>query len=74
MCPGVTGDAEQRGSAAAGRPSVDGSLYQGHGSAGSGKSGCGCTSSHHLTCHALPQHLIKSRYSAIKWETVIREQ
>lgn len=38
MCPGVTGDAEQRGSAAAGRPSVDGSLYQGHGSAGSGRS------------------------------------
>lgn len=37
MCPGVAGDAEPRGAAATGRRSVDGSLRQGHGPAGSGR-------------------------------------
>lgn len=37
MRPDVAGDAEQGSSAAAGRGTVDGSVHQGHGSAGSGR-------------------------------------
>lgn len=38
VCAGVAGDAEQGGSAAAERRSVDGALCEGHGSAGGGRS------------------------------------
>ncbi len=40
MCAGAAGDAEQRGSAAAERRSVGGALWEGHGSADSGRSTC----------------------------------
>ncbi len=38
VCAGAAGDAEQRGSAAAERRSVGGALWEGHGSADSGRS------------------------------------